>query len=83
MDPILQARGDVNRLPFGCLLAPITMQPWLERGASRPSQNRAGGSSVNKPFGGMDGWPMGHLRVPWPYAVYTPFYPGRPKALLE
>ena len=75
MDPILQARGDVNR--------PITVQPRLERGAVRPSQNRAGGSSVNKPFGGMDGWPVGRLHVPWPDSVYTPFYLGRPKALME
>ena len=32
MDPIPQARGDVNRLSFGCPSTPVTAQSWLERG---------------------------------------------------
>ena len=34
MDPILQARGDVNRLTFGCLSTPVTAQSRLERGTA-------------------------------------------------
>ena len=31
-DPTLQARGDVNRLTFGCPSTPVTVQSRLERG---------------------------------------------------
>lgn len=32
MDPVPQAKRDVNHLTFGCPLTPVTVQSWLESG---------------------------------------------------
>ena len=50
MDPILQARGELDHFTFDCSSTLVIIQSWLEKGASWLSQKRAGGSKVYKKF---------------------------------
>lgn len=80
MDPILQARGDVNPSSFGCLLALYVAA--MVGGSQLAKSRQAVGSSVSRQtFGGMDGWPHGPSACSLALLSIPPS--GRPKALLE
>ena len=64
MDPILQTRGGINPLIFGCPSTPVSTV-MVGEGAGQQSQNRGGSSSVYKEFNSPTCHIKGDPRLHW------------------
>ena len=64
MDPILQTRGYINPLIFGCL-STLVSTVMVGKGGGQQSQNRGGSSSVYKKFSSPTCRIKGDPRLHW------------------
>ena len=64
MDPILQTRGYINPLIFGCL-STLVSTVMVGKGGGQQSQNRGGSSSVSKKFSSPTCHTRGDPRLLW------------------